>query len=201
MHGARRHRQIRSAQLPPMPKTVSQTQRRMLGIHTEPQHRRDIIAAGSPGTCHQRGCVALSAVSACGQRNHRGRMRPGDPSISCGGVGWAVRLLAVLHEEHLQLLDVVDGELVEATRHAVAGLLVGAKADLHQARQALEPVPGGWRGIRRPPAHAGRAAERCASAGKLGGIVGRVTYLRRCRESIPRGLRQLERTFTYSSAW
>jgi hypothetical protein len=47
---------------------------------------------------------------------------------------------AVLHQEHLELLDVVDDELVEARRRAVARRLVRAVANVDQLRQALEPA-------------------------------------------------------------
>jgi len=56
-------------------------------------------------------------------------------------VGNLSRILAVLHEEDLELLDVVDGELEEAAGHAVARGLIGAIANVDQLRQALELAP------------------------------------------------------------
>jgi hypothetical protein len=43
-------------------------------------------------------------------------------------------------------------------------------------------------------------ADRAAQGGALQGAAGE-PHLRRCRESIPRGRRQLSFTFTYSSDW
>jgi len=44
----------------------------------------------------------------------------------------------ILHQEHLELLDIVDHELVPSTREAMPRLLVGAVADVYQFGQALE---------------------------------------------------------------
>ena len=44
----------------------------------------------------------------------------------------------ILHQEHLELLDIADHELVPSTREAMPRLLVGAVADVYQFGQALE---------------------------------------------------------------
>eukprot|EP00302_Diacronema_sp_CCMP2436_P028089 CAMPEP_0179940004 /NCGR_PEP_ID=MMETSP0983-20121128/16037_1 /TAXON_ID=483367 /ORGANISM="non described non described, Strain CCMP 2436" /LENGTH=226 /DNA_ID=CAMNT_0021846581 /DNA_START=147 /DNA_END=828 /DNA_ORIENTATION=- len=48
------------------------------------------------------------------------------------------RELAVLHHQKLEILHVADDEAVEAVRHAVARLLVGARTDGGQCDVALE---------------------------------------------------------------
>jgi hypothetical protein len=50
-----------------------------------------------------------------------------------GGVG------AVVHEEQLDILDVVDEEALVAGGHHVPGLLVGAEADLPNVFMLAKP--------------------------------------------------------------
>lgn len=47
-------------------------------------------------------------------------------------------VLAVLHEEHLDILNIADAELLEAVGQHKAGLLVGAVADTSMRTCALE---------------------------------------------------------------
>lgn len=57
-------------------------------------------------------------------------------AVSCSGVGYHVLcgVGLVVHEEQLDVLDVADEEGLVARGHHVAGLLVGAIADLEAVR-------------------------------------------------------------------
>lgn len=104
-----------------------------------------------------------------------------------GGVG------SVVHEQQLKVLDVADEEGLVARGGQVAGLLVGAEADLSRIASA-PPFPT------RAGVPAGLAAAWIAVARTVGILVLPLKR-RRTRLSIPLGLRQLRSRHLNRSLW
>merc|ERR1719456_1288677 len=62
------------------------------------------------------------------------------PLLGTDAVGDLRAVLVVVHQEHVQVLGVVHGELVEPVRDPVPGLLVVPEPDLRHHQLALEPA-------------------------------------------------------------
>lgn len=101
----------------------------------------------------------------------------GDGGGNLGGVG------AVVHHEELEVLDVVDEEGLVAGGHHVAGLLVGAVADLGAVRMLR---------VRDSEREHGQRTEGMAMLPRK---------RRRTRLSIPLGFLQLGSTHLKRSDW